>query len=51
MDFKTLSVCKVGELIRVGQEGSFFNSYYTEVWGMMLLYFLEFSTLPLILTS
>ena len=43
-------VSKVGDLSQGWPEGSLSNSYYTESLGMALLYSLDCSTLPLILT-
>ena len=43
-------VSKVGDRSQGRPEGSLFNSYYTEVWGRVLLLSLDCSTLPLICT-
>ena len=43
-------VSKVGNRSRGWPEGSLFNSYYTEVWGRVLLLSLYCSTLPSIRT-
>ena len=43
-------VSEVGDLSQVQPKGSYFNSYYTEVYGRALLHSLDCFTLPLILT-
>ena len=48
--FNLIEISKVGDHSWGRPEGSLFNSYYTKVWGRMLLLSLDCSTLPLIRT-
>ena len=48
--YLAFEVSKVGDLSRGWPDGSFFNSYYTELYERALLYSLNYSSLFLIRT-